>query len=299
MITLTNEYLSVTIKSDGAEITSVKDITTNIEYIWQGDSNYWGRNAPVLFPIVGRLTDNKFSYKNEVFELPQHGFARDSKFTIDEQTANKAMFCLEQSAETKKRYPFDFKLIIRYTLIERCVSISWEVQNPSKTTKLPFSIGAHPGFNTTLFDADNIEDYYFEFDKEVAFDAWKLTENGSFGTTTHSLGISDSLRLTPDLFKDDAIVLKTFDFKCVSLKNMRNTHGITMYLQEFKHHQSSPTIAFWSPYLAGGNTPFVCIEPWFGYADTEGGPFDIYEKPGMITLSESESFQTEYSLEFF
>ena len=55
---LSNQYLSVQISSLGAELKSVKSISHNIEYMWQADPEFWGRTSPILFPIVGRLTDN-------------------------------------------------------------------------------------------------------------------------------------------------------------------------------------------------------------------------------------------------
>ena len=55
MIQLENEQVIVKIKEMGAELTSVLDRASSYEFIWQGDPNYWGRQAPILFPIVGSL----------------------------------------------------------------------------------------------------------------------------------------------------------------------------------------------------------------------------------------------------
>ncbi len=299
MIKLENEYLQVEIQEHGAEIKSVLDVQTNIEYIWQADPEYWGRSTPILFPIVGKLTDDSVLVDGASYSMGQHGFARDMAFNCVEQTEAKAIFELLATEETRKKYPFEFKLRIHYTLIEREVLIQWEVFNPATEVKLPFSIGAHPAFNTTLFDADHIEDYYFEFDREIDFNAWKLNEHGRFGDEVVHLGKSDSLRLSPELFEHDALVFKTIDFQRISLKNMRNVHGLTMYLQNFTFKDEKPLIGLWSPYKTGGNLPFVCIEPWFGHADTEGGPFNIYQKPGIIVLEPEETFTTEYAIEFY
>ena len=50
--TLHNENVSVTLKSLGAELTSIKD-ASGTEYLWQGNPEFWSGQAPVLFPIVG------------------------------------------------------------------------------------------------------------------------------------------------------------------------------------------------------------------------------------------------------
>lgn len=60
MLTLKNDYLTVKINPLGAELTSVVDNETQLEYMWQADKAYWGRHAPILFPIVGRLQDNQY-----------------------------------------------------------------------------------------------------------------------------------------------------------------------------------------------------------------------------------------------
>lgn len=51
--TISKGGLSATISSKGAELTSLK--LDGREYLWQADSAFWGKHAPVLFPIVGSL----------------------------------------------------------------------------------------------------------------------------------------------------------------------------------------------------------------------------------------------------
>ena len=65
----------VSISDKGAELQSVRLKEDNIEYLWQGDSTYWGRRAPILFPIVGRLVDNTYYVDGKPYSLTQHGFA--------------------------------------------------------------------------------------------------------------------------------------------------------------------------------------------------------------------------------
>ena len=61
MITLQNNQLTVSISTKGAELQSIKNPTVGIEYLWQGDAAFWGRKAPVLFPVVGRLKNDQYS----------------------------------------------------------------------------------------------------------------------------------------------------------------------------------------------------------------------------------------------
>ena len=50
--TLKNDHLNVVVDTFGAEMHSIQH--DDIEYLWQADAKFWGRHAPVLFPIVGK-----------------------------------------------------------------------------------------------------------------------------------------------------------------------------------------------------------------------------------------------------
>lgn len=48
---LKNNLLTVEIDSLGAELQSIVDNQSGYQYLYQGDSPFWGRRSPVLFPI--------------------------------------------------------------------------------------------------------------------------------------------------------------------------------------------------------------------------------------------------------
>ena len=80
METLSNSVLTVQIAEHGAELQSIKK--DGKEYLWQGDAKFWGRRSPVLFPIVGRVWNNKYRHAGNTYEIGQHGFARDMNFKL-------------------------------------------------------------------------------------------------------------------------------------------------------------------------------------------------------------------------
>lgn len=53
METISNSVLTVGVSEHGAELQSIQK--NGKEYLWQGDTCFWGRRSPVLFPIVGRV----------------------------------------------------------------------------------------------------------------------------------------------------------------------------------------------------------------------------------------------------
>ena len=58
MKTLSNGILEIAVAETGAELTSLRRVTSPHEYLWQGDPTFWDRRAPILFPIVGRVWQN-------------------------------------------------------------------------------------------------------------------------------------------------------------------------------------------------------------------------------------------------
>ena len=148
MVTIKNDQLIVDISLEGAEMTSIRNAQTGEEYLWQGDDKYWGRQAPVLFPIVGRLIDNQYQYNGKTYTMNQHGFARDMTFTEQMVTSNSATFYLKSSPETLEKYPFEFSFQITYILHENQITVSYEILNPSNET-IYYSVGGHPAFNVS------------------------------------------------------------------------------------------------------------------------------------------------------
>jgi len=298
MVELKSENLIVQIAPFGAELKSVVDQVTGIEYMWQADDEYWGRTSPILFPIVGKLKDDTYFLKNTPYHMTQHGFARDCEFTIVDQTPHSVSFELVDNETTFAQYPFHFKFIISYRLKKDKLTVTWYVKNLEKEKTMPFSIGAHPAFNLKMFDADVMEDFYLEFDKEIHLASWQLTD-GSLGTEFADFGTSDSLRLGPDLFTNDALVFNKVDIQTITLKNMRNKHKVVMDLTNFSFKTAERSLGIWTPYQDGGTAPFICLEPWFGHADTVEGPFELVDKPGIIDLKDGDEFEAGYSLQFY
>ena len=82
-----NDVLEVSSKESGAELTSIK--LNGHEYLWCGDSKYWGRQAPILFPIVGALKEGKTIIEGKEYFMGRHGFARNMVFDDDKVFAKK------------------------------------------------------------------------------------------------------------------------------------------------------------------------------------------------------------------
>ena len=155
---LENERLYVEISELGAEVTRIRDKTNNAELLWEADPVYWKRHSPVLFPNVGKTYHNTVLINGTHYPTSQHGFARDSRFKCICEKADSASFLLASSEETKEVYPFDFELVITYTLKEKSLCVKWEVRNPGEE-EMYFTIGGHPAFRFAGTDEKKEELY--------------------------------------------------------------------------------------------------------------------------------------------
>ena len=108
--TIKNNILTVEISSMGAELMSVKK--DGVEYLWQGDPQYWSGRAYNLFPACGRMWEGKYICKGTTYEMKIHGIARYNECKVYEHTDDKIVFILESNEETRKIYPFDFKFFV-------------------------------------------------------------------------------------------------------------------------------------------------------------------------------------------
>ncbi len=163
MFTIENQELKVSIEAKGAELQSLYHKDYQLEYMWSGDPAFWGKHAPLLFPIVGTLKGNTYYYEGRAYSLPRHGFARDREFTVESQRADSITFLLQSDEQTRAVYPFEFELRVGYRLVSNKVSTTYQIRNPS-SEPMYFSVGGHPAFRVPLVPDTEYTDYYLEFD---------------------------------------------------------------------------------------------------------------------------------------
>lgn len=288
-----NTQITAQVNSFGAQLNSLKrtnDKNENIEYIWQANPQYWNRHAPILFPIVGRLKDDEYIYKGKIYKISQHGFARDCEFELVKKEDDYLKIRLNHSEKSLEIYPFLFELEISYELIENKLVISYEVKNKTND-EMYFSIGAHPAFNWPLNTNENNEtknDAFFEFENINKTKRYFLNDKGLVYDSADLEILQNKIPLSEELFKDDALVFNDLVIKNVAFKNTKNDRYIKLDFEKF------PYLGLWSK---PSGAPFLCIEPWFGVADSFDSSKKLEEKAGMIKLEENAIFTSFYSIE--
>ncbi|MFA6075669.1 MAG: aldose 1-epimerase family protein [Negativicutes bacterium] len=284
MYTIENDWISVVAKSDGAELTSIKTKTDDLEYLWQADKKHWSRHAPVLFPFVGRLKNDCYTYNGRTYFVGQHGFARDKEFILSARSENYLEFSLRSDAATRALYPFDFELRIGYRIENCSVAVEYTVINTG-STELLFSIGAHPGFNIPLFSCESIEDYVLQISQAESASIHLLDGPHYSGQTELFFANQTERSLTRELFKNDALVFKGLASKTVSLVNKASGKGVAVDCENW------PYVGVWMP---PAGAPFVCIEPWYGLADNIKHDGELESKEGIISLPPAGQFACRF-----
>lgn len=290
-ILLENDYLKVKIKKKGAEIISLYNKEKSFEHIWQADKKSWNQNAPILFPIVGKLKNGKYFIDNKEYKMKNHGFASFSTFEIISKSKSKVVLSLESNASTLKKYPYKFKLIVKYTLKENKVLIENKVVNIDNK-KIYFSIGAHPGFNIPINKKEKYTDYYLEFSQKETVARMPLTKKKGLLSNNYIQKYLDNthrLQLNHKIFKDRAIILKSLKSSTVEIKSDFTDTSVKIGIENF------PFLGIWT--TSKSNENFVCIEPWYGVSDSENTQGNFQLKKGIQTLQTSKDFIMKYFIE--
>lgn len=277
--TISRGGLTASIDSMGAQLTSLN--LDGREYLWQADPTYWGKHAPVLFPIVGNLRDNAAQSAAGPCRMERHGLARISEHRLVgvSDDGSSVTYEFTSSPETRTAYPYDFKLNMTYALTgSASLTQTFTVTNTGEVD-LPFSVGGHPAFNIPAPGGEQeneaFEDYEFRFAAPWTAACPKIVAGGLADPTDTFLTVenSDVLPLSRSLFDYDTMIWDHVPGDTVSLVGTRSGHGIRM---------DFPGFAFLGVWSAPG-APFVALEPWTGHA-TYTNEDDVLEHKENITL---------------
>lgn len=287
MYELKNENVSILVNSHGAELKSLKKLSTGTEYMWKADPEFWGRTSPVLFPFVGSLKDKAFRTKGKTYPMSQHGFARDMEFELFFQSEDEIWFMLESGEETLEKYPYEFVLKLGYKLLEDGVEVLWQVENPGKE-ELPFSIGGHPAFNCPIEEGKKQTDYRIYLDAKGDVSSTRIGNQGLATDQKTVYVLEDGyLSVTEDLFDHDALVIEHDQAKKIALCKADGTAYLSVTME-------APLFGIWSP--PHKNAPFICIEPWYGRCDHENFTGELTDREWGNVLAPGKVWKRGYQI---
>lgn len=284
-----NEIQHIQVSTHGAELQSL--VANGREYLWQGDPEFWGRRAPILFPIVGRLADDTLRIDGKAYQMKQHGFARDAEFVQNQDRYEMVR------DDNRNNYPYSFDLSAKYLVKGDTLSCEWQVKNLGDKD-MHFQIGAHPAFNLPDYRIDdNIHGFLQCYD-----------ENNNVINPIESTCLVDGLRhrcserkplytegsylaITGKTFNDGAILLENNQVASVALFDKLKNKILSVTCPQ------AEAFGLWAPNKQGCS--FVCIEPWCGIADRYDFKGDISEREYNHCLASGNSFLFNFGIRIY
>mgnify|MGYP004468859215 FL=1 len=281
-VIIKNDFLTVEIETMGAQIKSVKN-NSNLNLLWSGDEYIWKDRAPVLFPICGKLKDDKYIINSKEYTLSAHGYACSKEFEIESSDNTSVTFLHKSDEKTKEHFPFSYEFRVIYSLTGSKLHIRYNTKNLSNET-MYFSVGAHEGY----YCPEGIENYTIIFEKKETLKSFIVNNSLLENNTIDILTDSNILPLKYDYFKYDSLVFKYISSNSLSLINNSNHKKITINFNGFDF------LVLWSL----PDAKFICIEPWCGIPDSVASNYDITAKEGIIKLSANKTHEVIHTIVF-
>lgn len=273
LIEITSPHLSAAINPLGAELTHLRDAAGR-ELMTDADPAYWTGHAPILFPIVGRLHGDMLRLDGVDYAMKQHGFARHKMFELAEHTADRALFRLTDSEETRAIYPFAFALEIDFAIDGATLTITARIANRGDAP-MPASFGWHPAFAWPLPYGEPRAVHRIAFETEEPGPLRELVAGGQIGDVERPSPLDGHmLHLRDDLFERDALIWDP-------VHSRRVTYGAPHGPQLEIGFPETGKLGIWTK----PGAHYVCIEPWHGIADPAGFTGDFRDKPGVFEIA--------------
>ncbi len=288
LYTISNNLISLTINSIGAEIKSIKK--DGIEYIHQNNPETWNRSAPFLFPAIGCFKNKITYFNNQPFNLPKHGFVRDMEMELIEKTSTSLILEVKENGESLRYYPYNFIFRVTYTLNKATVNVKIDITN-SNNDVMPFNLGLHPAFRVPLFEGEKFEDYQIIFNQKGTYEVPTVNLSNGLIDWSNICRVFTNLEVLPLNYNDyanDALIFDNVTFNEMILCNSKNDYGIKLTFKDFK------TVGIWTPNHVNAN--FICLEPWIGCADSPDSNGKFAEKKDIINLESNQTFSTSYQI---
>lgn len=219
---------------------------------------------PVLFPIAGRLTGDRYEHGGRSYAMRQHGLARHAAFSVQNVEAARLTLEFRSDDATRPSFPFEFSYRLTVDVGRagyRTLALESVVENLGPRP-MPLHAGLHPYFLVPERDKAHAR---VDVQAHTAYDNVR-------GETCPFAGDIDFTAAEVDLHLHD--VAKKSATLHVPGKPPRELYWDGFY----------SSIVVWSLSLKD----FICVEPWSGPADA------INTGTGLITIEPGESLAGEF-----
>lgn len=278
MYKLKKDNIEVEINLSPLEIRSLKFKGKEICYQQDGS---WKKNWPFLFPVIGRLKNDKITIEDQDYPMPRHGFFRDiDSFKVEDEGEGIVTFVASSDNKFQHLYPFEFDIKNQIEIVNDEVIISYEVIN-TDTKQMIFAMGHHPAFISR-------KDAVITFEKEEDFTK-KTDEKGLIVSNPEYEFHYKSVKLA-DLSFENSESYYTQDVKSSWVRYEDSEVGFEISLDDYN------AFILWSN---SNEDNFLCMEPLLGIPDPSDRPNNEFrEKPRMLNIKPGDTFSCDFKLKF-
>lgn len=280
---LENDFMRIEVSPVGAELQSLYSKETQIEYLWQPGYDIWPHHSMLLFPNPGRIAGDRTIIDGRVYPATMHGFVNDMEFEVMEADEEHLLFQISATEETRKSFPYEFRLQVEFSLKEGVVSQKFRVINDDDR-RMYFSLGAHPGFYCPIALDECGDDYILEFDSPQHINVLELQEETRLltGKRIPYLEGEQEINLSDHFFDEGPRLLDGVQADYVTMKSKRSGHFVELGIKDF------PYMCLWG---VGTRMSILCIEPWCGTSDLADTDHVWEKKLGMESVRAGEIFE--------
>lgn len=280
---LENDYMKIEVSPVGAELQSLYSKKTEMEYLWQPGHDIWPHHSMLLFPNLGRIAGDRTIIGGKVYPATMHGFANDMKFEVLEANEKHILLQISATEETRKSFPYEFRLQVEFLLEEDVVIQKFRVINDDDK-RVYFSLGAHPGFYCPIAIDETADDYFFEFDSPQNICEVELQEGTRLLTGKRISWLQDEAEkhIGEHFFDAGPHLLEGVKADFITMKSKRSGCFVELGIKDF------PYLCLWG---MGGKMSIMCIEPWCGVSDSVDTDHVWETKPGIESVEVGAVFE--------
>lgn len=302
MLELTNKYRTLTLRIDTEHAEPIALIDASGENrLWKGDSEYWSKHDPILFPTIGKCFDGRIIVDGKPYPMPKHGFANQGPWQVVEHTTNDMgedhlILEFHDNADTFTHYPFHFRVQQTFEVQnDNTLQVSWRV---SSDVDLPFMMGAHPAFALPHFDPNDKVHGYLQLDIPT-IESHVVQPDGYLHDETVTVDLQEDTTASTPLHPKYLLPLTNTTFQCDTLLDTRGfNREVTLLDKQLRPlvtlRHVMPVLALWAP--KHGCCPFVCIEPWCGANDAPGYDGEFKDRPFLQHAAPGYDWTDSYTI---
>jgi len=270
----------------------------------------WPGRAPMLWPAVGRsfLPEQlarsrqtrrppracRYQWGGRVYSIPNHGFARDLCWKLDSCGAGPDSAWVKctvgTSPETRKKYPFEFRLSVTHRLVKGRIASRYEVTAGPNQEAMPFCIGNHISFRMPFTRKGRYEDCTV---RTPGRQLYELDDAGLLSGKTRKMDVSKPVTLGEGMYDDK--FLKGYHRRNAwaelvdpNALTVRITQSEKRVRGRFTAEEKDIAFVFWGE----PEHNQICPEPWIGF------PNALNSGKGLLRLAPHGRFVWEMRIAF-